>query len=108
MSLNRTGMLLTNFEFDVFLSYSPKDGAIVRRIAERLRDDKLRVWFDKWEVEPGDSIPAKIEDGLERSRALVLCISTNALGSELTRLEDDTFRFRDPLNKERRFVPLRL
>src|SRR6266478_8295654 len=60
------------------------------------------------ELKPGDSIPAKIEEGLERSRVLVLCMSANAFGSEWAQLEAGTFRFRDPLNKERRFIPLRL
>jgi hypothetical protein len=32
------------------------------------------VWFDEWEIKPGDSIPAKIEKGLEHSGVLVLCI----------------------------------
>ncbi|NJL71193.1 MAG: TIR domain-containing protein, partial [Candidatus Competibacteraceae bacterium] len=57
---------------------------------------------------PGDSIPAKIEHGLEHSCVLVLCMSSHAFGSEWTQLESNTFRFRDPLNKSRRFVPLRL
>ncbi len=58
--------------YDVFLSHRSKDKAIVRPPAERLRTDGLRVRFDEWEIKPGDSIPAKIEKGLERSRALVL------------------------------------
>jgi hypothetical protein len=94
--------------FDVFLSHSSKDKAVVRALAERLRKDGLRVWFDSWQIRPGDSIPAKIEAGLERSRVLVLCMSANAFGSDWAQLESGTFRFRDPLNKERRFVPLRL
>jgi hypothetical protein len=94
--------------YDVFLSHSSKDKAIVRDVAERLRADGLRVWFDEWEIKPGDSIPAKVEEGLERSRVLVLCMSANAFGSDWATLEGQTFRYRDPLNKERRFIPLRL
>jgi hypothetical protein len=97
-----------HFVFDVFLSHSSKDKAVVREVAERLRNDGLKVWFDEWEIKPGDSIPAKIEEGLERSRVLVLCMSANAFGSDWAQLEAGTFRFRDPLNKERRFIPLRL
>ena len=96
------------FQFDVFLSHSSKDKAIVRPLAERLHKDGLKVWFDEWEIRPGDSIPTKIEEGLERSRILILCMSANAFGSDWTQLESGTFRFRDPLNRERRFVPLRL
>lgn len=97
-----------SFSYDVFLSHSAKDKAIVRDLAERLKRDGLLVWFDEWEILPGHNIPAKLDEGLERSRVLVLCMSAHAFGSEWAQLEANTFRFRDPLNKERRFVPLRL
>src|SRR6188508_913511 len=94
-----------DFAFDVFLSHSSKDKAVVRPLAERLRKDGVRVWFDAWDIKPGDSIPAKIEEGLEHSRVLVLCMSGNAFGPDWAQLESGVFRFRDPLNKERRFLP---
>ncbi|MCI0354595.1 MAG: TIR domain-containing protein, partial [Acidobacteria bacterium] len=97
-----------DFTHDVFLSHSAKDKTVVRAVAERLRADGLRVWFDEWVLKPGDSVPAKIESGLEHSRVLVLCMSAHAFGSDWAQLEAGTFRFRDPLNKERRFIPLRL
>jgi hypothetical protein len=97
-----------DFDYDVFLSHSSKDKAVVHPLAERLRQDGLRVWFDEWEIRPGDSIPAKIEEGLEHSRVLVLCMSAEAFGSDWAKLESHTFRFRDPLNKDRRFIPVRL
>jgi small GTP-binding protein len=97
-----------DFKYDIFLSHSAKDKAVVRPIADRLRADGLHVWLDDWEIHPGDSIPSKIEEGLEHSRVLVLCMSANAFGSDWAQLEAGTFRFRDPLNKERRFIPLRL
>ena len=60
------------FQYDVFLSHSSKDKAVVRPLAERLRNDGLKVWFDEWVLKAGDSIPSKIEEGLEHSRVLVL------------------------------------
>jgi hypothetical protein len=93
---------------DVFLSYSKRDESVVRDLARRLRDSGLRVWFDGWEMSPGDSIPSKIEAGLEGSAVLVLCVSEHSLGSDWATLESQTFRFRDPLNRKRRFIPLRL
>ena len=100
------------FQYDVFLSHSAKDKAAVRPLAERLRADGVKVGFDEWVLKPGDSIEknqpqtAKIEEGLERSRVLVLCMSANAFGSDWAQLESGTLRtgqrpFRDPLNKER-------
>ncbi len=97
-----------DFTYDVFLSHSSKDKSAVRPLAERLRADGLRVWLDDWEIRPGDNIPSKIEQGLEHSRVLVLCMSAHAFGSDWAHLESYTYRFRDPLNKERRFIPVRL
>lgn len=67
----------TEFKYDVFLSHSSKDEGTVRPIAERLRKDGLRVWFGDWEIPAGGNILAKIEDGLEHSRVVVLCMSAN-------------------------------
>jgi hypothetical protein len=38
---------------------------------------------------------------------LVICMSGNAFRSDWAQLEAGTFRFRHPLNQDRRFVPLR-
>ena len=37
-----------SLEYDVFLSHSAKDKAVVRPLAERLRADGVKVWFDEW------------------------------------------------------------
>ena len=84
---------------------APRTSRSCRRSLSGCAADGLHVWFDTWELKPGDSIPAKIEEGLEHSRVLVLCMSANAFGSDWAQLEAGTFRFRDPLNRERRFIP---
>ena len=38
------------FPYEVFLSHSAKDKAVVRPLAERLRADGVKVWFDEWEI----------------------------------------------------------
>src|SRR5262245_20021185 len=96
------------FSHDVFLSYSSQDRPRVRRLAEALRAAGLRVWFDEWVIQPGVNIYVTIERGLEVSRTLLLCLSPAALESDWVRLEHSTALFRDPLNTERRFIPLLL
>ncbi len=97
-----------NLKYDIFLSYSSKDKPVVRALAKQLKTEGLRVWFDEWEIRPGDMIGKSIEEGLDASRILALAISRHAFESEWATLESETFRFRDPTNKDRRFVPLRL
>jgi len=99
---------MSDFQYDVFLSHATADKSAVRELAERLKADGLRVWFDEWEIHPGDSIPLKIEQGLENSRTLELVMSKAAFDSEWVTLERHTALFRDPTNQQRRFIPLRL
>ncbi len=60
----------SEFEYDVFLSYSSKDKEKVHALAERLKKDGLQVWLDAWAIQPGDSMPIKIQQGLEQCRIL--------------------------------------
>ena len=96
------------FDYDVFLSHSSKDKPVVRAVAERLRNSGLTVWFDEWEIQLGDPIYSKVREGLERSRILILFMSRNGFGSDWATLEHQTILFTDPLNRKRRFIPLRL
>lgn len=99
------------YTHDVFLSHSNKDKPSVEQLAERLKADGLKVWFDKWVIKPGDSIPLAIEKGLESTRTMILLMTGNSVGkkgSDWVTLERHTTLFRDPVNKERRFVPVLL
>lgn len=96
------------FKFDIFLSYSSQDRTAVRRLARRLKADGLRIWFDEWEVSPGDLITQRIEEGLDASRTLVIALSRNASGSGWVSVESGAFQIRFPNLKRRRVIPLRL
>jgi hypothetical protein len=93
------------FQYDVFLSHNAQDKPWVRRLAERLRQAGVRVWFDEWNVGLGDIIALKVDEGLEQSRVLLLCISPHALASGWVALERSTAIHRDPANTGRRFIP---
>ena len=95
-----------DFEYDVFVSYSSKDRAVVQQLAERLKDEGLKVFFDEWSIKVGDHIFLSIEKGLQSSRALMLCLSETAIASQWVDLERGVALFRDPTNADRRFVPV--
>src|SRR4051794_40555043 len=64
---------------DVFISYSHKDKSTVVDLATRLVRRGIRVWIDEWEIQPGDSIPNRLEHGLDCCAALLFCMSTHSL-----------------------------
>ncbi len=97
-----------SFDWDVFLSHSSIDKPRVARLAERLTAAGFRVWVAPTSIALGQDVYTEIEDGLERSRVLILCMSKAAFESEWVRLERNTATFRDPGNQDRRFLPLRL
>lgn len=99
---------MNKFRYDVFLSHNSRDKAQARQLAERLRDQGLKVWFDEWVIKPGDDVYTVIEDALEASRTLVLCLSPASLGSGWVSLERTTILFRDPSRTDRHFIPLLL
>jgi len=99
---------VSDWEHDVFLSHSSKDKARARSIAERLRREGLKVWFDDWIVRAGDDIQLKLEEGLGSSRFLVFLMSPNSLKADWPTLERRSRQFQDPLNRERRFLPVLL
>jgi HEAT repeat protein len=98
----------STYAYDVFLSYSSGDKEQVRDLATKLHGAGVRVWFDDWVVQAGDDIYLAVEDGLQASRTLILCMSPHAFASEWVGLERSTMLFRDPRNAERRFLPLLL
>ena len=59
------------FEYDAFLSYASEDGEWCEKLAGRLRDEGVRVWFDKWETQPGDHVLARRTKGTEKSRKMI-------------------------------------
>lgn len=96
------------YEFDVFLSYAKADSAAVLLVAEGLKKAGIRVWLDQWQRPSIHGIENDVAVAFHRSRALVLFVSANTLSGQWKAYEEQMYRFRDPGNKGRRFVPLRL
>lgn len=55
----------------VFISYSLHDVEWARSFAQALKKRGISVWFDQFEVEPGESIRDALESGLRSSDILV-------------------------------------
>ncbi len=65
---------------DVFICHAgPDKSAYVRPFVESLRDHGITYWFDEAEIRWGASIISKVNDGLKRSRFVIVFLSPNFL-----------------------------
>jgi len=77
-------------DFDVFISHASEDkDAVVRPLAEALRQGGLDVWYDEFELKIGDSLRRKIDSGLARSRFGVVVLSNDFIKKGWTNYELD-------------------
>ncbi|WP_133511930.1 AAA-like domain-containing protein [Candidatus Thiosymbion oneisti] len=66
---------------DVFLSFNSKAREIVEQIAVYLEDQAdLRVWFDEWQLIPGESTIKNLERGLKAARTCALFVGADGQG----------------------------
>jgi hypothetical protein len=72
---------LPAYEFDAFLCHASEDkNAIVVPFARAMKDAGLRPWLDKEQVGWGENLVGKVQEGLSRSRCVVLFVSSVFLG----------------------------
>src|SRR5438270_335997 len=65
--------------FDVFISYGHQDQAWVRTLAENLYRADLEVFYDEWEIGPGDVLVHGLDEGIRTSRTGILVVSPASL-----------------------------
>lgn len=73
----RTGSTMAN----VFISHRKADDALSEQLARELQTAGHKVWFDEWEINLGDSLIERMNQGLEGSAYLVLCYSSSGVDS---------------------------
>ncbi|NWF70722.1 MAG: TIR domain-containing protein [Chloroflexi bacterium] len=76
----------------IFISYSRRNKPFAERLARDLSDAGLDVWIDFRQIEGGERWRDEIFKGLEKSEAVVYCISPDAIKSEWCRREVATAR----------------
>ncbi|MDS4019359.1 MAG: toll/interleukin-1 receptor domain-containing protein [Candidatus Competibacter sp.] len=71
----------------VFISHSHHDKPFVRKLVEDLRGANLHVWLDEQDLAVGDSIIARVSDGLKDSDYLVAVLSRSSMQSKWVQAE---------------------
>jgi len=73
----------------VFVSHASEDkDRFVLRFAERLRQNGIDAWLDRWEMLPGDSLVDKIfEEGVKEAKAVIVILSKFSVGKSWVKEE---------------------
>jgi hypothetical protein len=62
----------------VFISHSARDTDWARSFARALKERGVTVWFDEFDVRPGESVRDALEAGLRSSDVLVALLDTES------------------------------
>lgn len=91
----------------VFVSHASEDKVrFVLRFAERLRQNGIDAWLDKWEMLPGDSLVDKIfEEGIKEAKAVVVVLSKFSVGKPWVK-EELNAAFVKRINNGSKLIPV--
>lgn len=62
-----------------FICHRKQDAPLAEQLAEDIQQAGFQVWFDEWNIQIGDSIVSRINDGLENTQYLILCYSDSGV-----------------------------
>ncbi len=93
----------------VFLSHSSADKETVLKVIEAFKKANISYWVDHEQIVFGDRIVDKIEEGLQKSKFVVVCLSEKLMNSNWCRAEYGAILYREfSGNTSRRVIPLSL
>ncbi len=92
----------------VFISYSTKDIDFINKLSAVLIKNRIKIWLDKWEMQPGDSLIDKIQKGLTDSSFLLVVLSKNSVESEWCKKEMNSGIIREINEKQVVVIPILL
>jgi len=75
----------------IFISHSSKDKPFVTKLAMDLVYRDIAVWFDRWELETGDSLIQKIYNSIDESSYLLVVLSSSSINSKWVEKELTSF-----------------
>ena len=92
---------------DIFLSYSSKDEWFARRLFLELSKRGIRPWMYVSRIRPGDIIPLRISEALDKSTVYLILLSENAAQSQWV-TEEWTTALSEAISRGKRIIVLRL
>ena len=93
-------------KYDIFISHASEDqDALVRPLATILERLTVRVWYDEFSLQLGDSLTASIDKGLQESRYGLVVLSKAFLSKRWPEYEYRSLMTRE-IDGERAILPL--
>lgn len=89
-----------------FISHNKQQKPIARILATALAASGEDVWFDEWQLRPGDSLIGSIEDGLANASVFVIIWSKAAAASNWVGTEMRAYLRRRVDDKSLRIIPV--
>lgn len=97
----------TEFEWDVFISYSSLDRKWVReQLLEELEKAGLRAFVDFRDFKPGAPSINEMERGIANARKTLLVLTPAYIESEWCEIESGMLQTLSPANRDLRLIPL--
>lgn len=94
-------------EYDVFISHASQDKYVyVEKLYEALKKLKIRVFYDKEEIEWGDNWKERILRGTQKSEFAIIVISYHFFDKEWTERELEEFMKRQNESNQKIVLPL--
>lgn len=93
----------------IFISYNHRDEQLVDMVARRLELEfgRNNIFYDKWSIQPGDSIIGKMNEGIEKFTVFFYFISPNSINSKMVTKEWQS-ALNKAINDGLKFVPVRI
>ena len=66
----------------LFISHASADKAFVDRLVEDLAQNGIEAWYDKFEIQLGDSVPGKINEGIANAKYFAIVLSPDSVVSK--------------------------
>ena len=98
-------MITKEKPFDAFLSYSQADRPSIKKIADILKQRRIRVWYDRWEMKPGDVLRERINEGIEQANYFLVVLSENSLKSSWVKFRVNSAMIREIEERHVRVIP---
>ena len=92
----------------VFISHSSKDHDFTMLLAEKMKKDFIDVWVDDWELQVGDSIVQKINEGISKSSFFIIVFSKYSIKSNWVLRELNSTLMRQLTKDDIKILPILL